>query len=118
MATKHTKGRKRYFTAPLHVQSKRVSATVIDELRQKYGISSARVRKDDTVRVMRGEFKGIEGKITSLDGKGGRIAVEGVTREKLKGGTIPIMIHASKVMVTHLNLSDKLRRARIEGAAE
>ena len=118
MATKHTKGRKRYFEAPLHVHSKRVSAAVSDQLSQKYDISSVRVRKDDTVRIMRGEFKGIEGKITSVDAKAGRLAVEGITREKLKGGTIPVMTHASKVTVTNLNLSDKLRRAKIEGAAE
>ena len=115
--TKHTKGRKEYLEAPLHIQSKRVSSPLSDDLRAKHGINSARARKDDTVRIMRGEYKGIEGKITTALAKEGRVSVEGVTREKLKGGTMPIKIHASKVMITSLNLSDKLRKSKIEGEA-
>jgi large subunit ribosomal protein L24 len=115
--TKHTKGRKQYLEAPLHIQSRRVSSPLSDDLKAKYDIDAARARKDDTVRIMRGEFKGIEGKITTVHAREGRVSVEGVTREKLKGGTIPIKIHASKVRVTSLSLSDKLRKAKIEGEA-
>lgn len=117
MATKHTKARKRYFSAPLHVQSKRASSPLADDLKEKYGITSARVRKDDSVRIMRGEFKGIEGKATAVYAKEGKLSVEGVNREKLKGGQIPIKIHASKVMITNLNLADKFRKSSVEGEA-
>ncbi|MBM3896941.1 MAG: 50S ribosomal protein L24 [Thaumarchaeota archaeon] len=115
MATKRTKARKKYFSAPLHVYSKRVSAVLSDDLKEKYGKRSARVRKDDNVRIVRGEFKGIEGKVTKVYSAEGRISIVGVNRDKLKGGQIPIKIHASKVIMTGLNLSDKFRKSSIEG---
>ena len=117
MATKHTRARKKYFSAPLQVLSKRASAPLSDDLKAKHGISSARVRKDDSIKIMRGEFKGIEGKVTMVYSSEGRLSIEGVNREKLKGGQIPIKIHVSKVMITNLNLSDKFRKSSIEGEA-
>jgi len=64
----------------------------------------------DTVRIMRGDRKGIEGKVSKVDRKSYRISVEGVTREKVDGTAIPVLIHPSKVMIVNLNLDDKWRR--------
>jgi ribosomal protein L24 len=58
---------------------------------------------------MRGDYKGFEGKVTEVDREKYRIFVEGVTREKVDGTTIPVPIHPSKVMITRLNLDDKWR---------
>jgi len=102
------------FNLPLHKRSKLLSAHLIESLREKYGIKSLRVRKGDSVRIMRGEYKGIEGKVTAVYPKSQRIAVEGVTREKASGDTVPIKIHASKVMITSLNLDDPFRRGMLE----
>ena len=85
------------------------------ELRERHGRKSARPRAGDSVRIVRGEFKGIEGKITKVDPDAGLIMVEGVTREKLKGGTSPVPIHSSNVIITTLVLEDKLRKKRLEG---
>ena len=77
--------------------------------------------KGDGVRIVRGGFKGIEGKVTGVDPKRGQVFVEGVTREKIAGGkTGAAPIDSSKVMITSLNLEDKLRRQRLEagGAGE
>lgn len=74
-----------------------------------------RVRKGDTVKVMKGEYKGVEGKVTGLDLESGRVIIEGVTREKIAGGTVPVKIHASKVIVVGLNLDDKWRKEKLEG---
>ena len=71
----------------------------------------------DTVRIVRGEFKGIEGKITNVDWNGGVVNVEGVTREKLKGGNSPVPIHSSNVVITTLVLVDKRRKQKLEGSA-
>jgi len=90
-------------------------ATLSDALREKYKRRSLAVRKGDTVKILRGDFRNIEGKVTAVYPKEGRIAVEGVTREKVKGGTVQLTIHASKVMLTNLNLDDKRRRALLEG---
>jgi large subunit ribosomal protein L24 len=84
------------------------------ELREKYKKRSFRAKKGDSVKIVRGEFKGIEGKITKIDAKKGKVYVEGVTTEKIKGGTPSIPIDASKVIITTLNLDDKPRKAKLE----
>ncbi len=42
--------------------------------------------------------------------------VEGITRKNAKGKELQIPIKSSNVYVTDLDLSDKLRSAKIEGA--
>ncbi|MDG6910852.1 MAG: 50S ribosomal protein L24 [Nitrososphaerota archaeon] len=85
-----------------------------EELRGKHGKRSVRPRVGDSVRIVRGEFKGIEGKITKVDSFAGVVNVEGVTHEKLKGGNAPVPIRSSNVVVTALVLEDKLRKRRLE----
>lgn len=63
---------------------------------------------------MRGDRKGLEGKVIQVDRKNYRIFVEGVTREKVDGTTIPVPIHPSKVMIINLNLDDKWRRETLK----
>lgn len=100
--------------APHHMRGKMLSAHLSDELRAKYGARSLPIRKGDTVKIMRGEYAGVEGKVTIVYREMGRVAVEGVTREKIRGGTAPVKIHASKVMITALNLDDKWRQKILE----
>ena len=64
---------------------------------------------------MRGEFKGIEGKVTRVSTEKRGIAIEGIKREKLKGGNVDIFIHPSNVIINSLNLEDKWRQSRLEG---
>lgn len=103
------------YIAPLHLVNKQLSAPLSDELHGKYHQGSARVVEGDTVKVMRGEFKGIEGKVTHVSTEKRGIAIEGIKREKLKGGNVDIYIHSSNVMITALNLEDKWRQSRLEG---
>jgi large subunit ribosomal protein L24 len=63
---------------------------------------------------MRGDRKGLEGKVTTVVRKKYRIFVEGVTREKVDGTTTFVPIHPSKVMITSLNLDDKWRRESLK----
>ncbi len=87
------------------------------ELREKHGRRTVRPRVGDTVKIVRGEFKDIEGKVTKVDTKAGVVNVEGVTREKLKGGTSPVPIQASNLLVTGLTLEDKQRKKKLEATA-
>ena len=93
------------------------SSMLSDDLREKYRRRSVRPRTGDSVRIVRGEFKGVEGKVTRVFSKDGRLNIEGVSREKIKGGTAPVPIESSKVLVTSLNLDDKIRKSRLEGQA-
>ena len=112
--TKPTKQRKRLYQAPLNDRYRRFSAPLSSKLKDSHGTSSVPVRKGDTVMVMRGDRKGSEGKVTQIDRKNYRIFIEGATREKVDGTSIPVPIHPSKVMITRLNLDDKWRKKIME----
>lgn len=111
---KPAKQRKMLFQAPDHIRHKHFAAPLSPELRKSYRTRSLPVRSGDTVRVMRGDRKGFEGKVTRIDRKKYRIYVEGLTREKVDGTTIFVPVHPSKVMITKLNLDDKWRKEILE----
>lgn len=112
--TKPSKQRKMLYQAPDHVRHKILAAHLSPELRASHIVKSLPVRSGDTVRVMRGDHKGFEGKITRIDLEKYRIYVEGLTREKVDGTTIFVPVHPSKVVVTRLNLDDKWRKKILE----
>ncbi|MDG6990108.1 MAG: 50S ribosomal protein L24 [Nitrososphaerota archaeon] len=87
-----------------------------EELRERHHRRSVRPRVGDSVRIVRGEFKDIEGKVTRVDPSAGVVNVEGVTREKLKGGTAPVPISSSNLVVTSLVLVDKMRKQKMEAS--
>ncbi|MGB9960504.1 MAG: 50S ribosomal protein L24 [Candidatus Bathyarchaeales archaeon] len=111
---KPAKQRKMVFQAPDHIRHKHLAAPLSPELRKSYRTRSLPVRSGDTVRIMRGDRKGFEGKVTRVDRKKYRIYVEGLTREKVDGTTIFVPVHPSKVMITKLNLDDKWRKKILE----
>ncbi len=113
---KPTKIRKRMmYTATAHLLSKQLGSHLSKDLKGKYHCKSMRVIEGDSVKVLRGEFKGIEGKVTRISTEKRGIAIEGIKREKLKGGNVDIYIHPSNVLITSLNLEDKWRQSRLEG---
>jgi len=64
---------------------------------------------------MRGEYKGVSGKITQVSSEKNGVAVEGIKREKLKGGNVDVFIHPSNLLITDLNTEDKWRQNKLEG---
>jgi large subunit ribosomal protein L24 len=102
-------------TAPKHIRDASICSTLTDELREQYGRRSLRVIKGDTVRIMRGEYTGIEGKVEKVDTRRGTLSIEGVQREKVRGGNVKVQIHASNVRVSGLNIDDKYRQNNILG---
>ena len=111
---KPSKQRKRLFQAPYHIRGKILSAHLSSELRERYNTRSLPVRTGDTVRVLRGDYKGVEGKVMRVDRKKYRIFIEGITREKADGTTILVPIHPSNVEIIRLNLDDKFRKKILE----
>lgn len=110
MATvRPTKQRKKLFQSPNHLRRKLLSSPLSDDLFQKHGIRRLPLRVGDSVRIERGDFAGLEGKIERIDYGNRRIYVEGMTREKSAGVASKLTVHPSKVLVTNLNLSDKWR---------
>jgi large subunit ribosomal protein L24 len=112
--TKPTKQRKMLYQAPDHIRYKLFAAPLSPELKTSNGVKALPIRSGDSVRIMRGDHKGLEGKITRVNRKEYRIYVEGLTREKVDGTTVFVPIHPSKVMITRLNLEDKWRKKILE----
>ena len=111
---KPRKQRRNLFQAPHHQRYKRFSAPLSGDLKKAHNTNALPVRRGDSVRIMRGDRKGFEGKVVSVDRTNYRVFVEGVTREKVDGSTVLVPIHPSKVMITGLNLEDKWRREILE----
>ena len=112
---KPSKQRKRFFNAPNHSRAKIMSVHLSPELREKYGRRSFPVRVGDTVRIMRGDHKGVEGKVIRVDRKKYRVYIENVYRENSRGERVNIPIHYSNVMLVDIDLSDEWRRRKLEG---
>ena len=92
-------------------------AALSPDLKKKYNVRSMPIRKGDTVTILRGAFRDVEGKVTQAGKKVVSIYVEGVTKEKSDGSTIFVPIHPSKVMITKINLDDKWRKDILERRA-
>lgn len=108
------KQRKMLHNAPAHLRHKLMAASLSPQLAASKSVKTLPVRKGDTVRIMRGDNKGFEGKISRVDLKNYRIYLEGLTREKVDGTAIFLPVHPSKVMIKNLNLSDKWRKAIVD----
>jgi large subunit ribosomal protein L24 len=113
-SSKPRKQRKLIYKAPQHVRRKLLSAHFSLELREKYKRRAFPIRKGDVVRVVRGDHAGTEGKVARVDYKKCRIYLEGLKRERVDGTAVLTPIHPSNVMITKLNLDDKLRKASLK----
>jgi large subunit ribosomal protein L24 len=99
--------------APLHHRHHFLHAPLSPELRKDYGRRSFRVAKGDRVRILRGDEKGHEGEVQSVDLRDGKIVIEGIVVTKADGSEVPKPVHPSNVMIVKLNLKDKLRSERL-----
>lgn len=91
-----------------------VSSNLSDNLKKQYNKRSVNVIKGDTVKILRGEYKGVEGKVEKINALNGRLSIEGVQREKIKGGQVKVQIHSSNVVISSLKLDDEYRKNKIE----
>ncbi len=104
------KQRKFVFNAPTHIKRKFLASPLSKALRTEHKKKSLVVRKGDTVKILRGQFKGKMGKITEINTKKTRIYVDGAHQVKANGQTAPYPIHPSNVVIITPILSDKKRK--------
>nr|ODN87803.1 60S ribosomal protein L26 [Cryptococcus depauperatus CBS 7841] len=90
-----------------------MSSPLSKELRKEHNARSMPIRKDDEVLIVRGKYKGREGKVTQVYRKKWVIHVDRVHVEKSNAATVPVGIHPSNVVITSLKL-DKDRKAILE----
>lgn len=109
------KQRKYRYNAPLHIKQKFVSAHLSKELHKKHNKRSMNLRKGDSVKVMRGQFKNKTGKIEQISVKKTKVYVGGIEITKRDGTKARYPIHPSNLMITQLNMDDKMRNKVTRG---
>lgn len=104
-------GKQRKYLAemPLHKKRKVLSGHLSKELRKELGKRSLPVKKGDTARVLRGNFKKSEGKITKVDYKKGIVFMEKVLRKRVDGKESFVAIQPSNLLIVDLERKDERR---------
>ena len=111
---KPKKQRKYSYNVPLHIKKKGVKVHLSPELKKKYGKRSVSIRKEDKVKILRGQFKGKTGKVMKVELKKGRINVENIENIRKEGTKAPYPLQPSNLMITELYMDDKKRKKLLE----
>ena len=106
---------KQIYYATMKTASAQLSGMLSKNLRKKYGKRSVRIVEGDSVKVVRGEFNGVDGKVTKVSTSNNGLTIEGVKKEKLKGEKYDVYVNTSNIEVTALNTDDKWRINKLEG---
>lgn len=106
---------KMIYQATFQTKNKQLGSALSKDLHKKYGKRSVRVVQGDSITILRGEFKGVDGKISKVDVSKNSVAIDGVKKEKTKGDKFDVYIHTSNLVVTSLNTEDKWRIRKLEG---
>ena len=109
-----TRNQQIYYAA-MQTASKQLSCALSKELRKKYGKRSARIIEGDTAKIVRGEFAGVDGKVTKISIPDRGVNIEGVKKEKLKGDKFDVYVHTTNIILSALSTSDKWRINKLEG---
>lgn len=96
------KQRKYLANAPLHIRKRFVSVHLSKELRKKTGKRNIPVRKDDKVKIMRGKFKGKQGKILKVNLKTSRVIVDGINVQKMDGSKANVKLQPSNLCIIEM----------------
>lgn len=107
------KQRKYRFKAPLNIKRKLASSHLSKELRAKHSSRSLTLRTGDTVKVMRGQFRGKTGKVEEVDLAKCKARVAGFTLQRKDGNKAPVWFEPSNLLITELKLDDKKRQAAL-----
>jgi large subunit ribosomal protein L24 len=106
------KQRKYRLNAPLHIKRKFTACHLSKELRKKYGARAVNLRKNDTVKILKGSHKNKTGKIIEIDTKKNKAYIQDIDITKKDGTKIPLALYPSNLMITALAMDDK-NRAKI-----
>ena len=103
------------YQATFQTRTKQLGSQLSKDLHKKYSKKSVRAVEGDTITILRGEFKGVDGKVSKISTQKTSVAIEGVKKEKTKGDKFDVYIHTSNLVITSLNTSDNWRISKLEG---
>lgn len=112
------KQRKYLHNMSLHTRAKQLSIHLNQSLRERHGIRSIRARKGDKVKVLRGQFKGKEGKIEKISTLYTKVYVTGIELSKKDGSKTPYPLTPSNLLLTELAVEDKKRALKLKASQD
>jgi len=107
------KQRRQVRNAALHERKNMLKCRLDEFLQEEYGLRSLVIKKGDLVRIMRGQFRDTEGKVTNVSYKKGLVYLDNTTITKADGKEASVPIHPSNLMLVKLEL-DEERKSLIE----
>lgn len=79
---------------------------------------NVRVRKGDTVRVMRGTFAKKDGKVDRVVIKRSKIYITGLEADRRDGSKKLVGFEPSNLLITSLDMSDPKRKQKLSSTTE
>ncbi len=114
IASKQPRKQRKYrANAPLHLKRKFLSVNLSKDLRTKYSRRNIPLRKGDLVKIMRGKFKGKQGKVIETKTKAEKIFIEKIQTKKRDGSSVNVPLKASNLQIIELNLEDRKRMKKV-----
>jgi large subunit ribosomal protein L24 len=108
------KQRKYRAKAPLHIKGSFLHSRLSKDLEKTYKRRSLRVRKGDTVKITRGEFKKKTGKVNEVDLKRSKVFIDKVEITKKDGTKRMRPVDPSNIIIIDLNTEDKRRMKKLK----
>lgn len=110
------KQRKYRANAPLHLKRKFLNVNLSKELRKKIGKRSIQIKKGDKVKIMRGKFKGKQGKVLEVSVKYSKVYVEGAQVTKQDNSKANVKLQPSNLQI--IEMTDRGKKVKTETKKE
>lgn len=100
----------------MHVRQHFMHAHLDKSLKTKLKMDrrTVQIHVGDTVKVMTGSKKGTSGKVVTVSMRTGKITIDTLTKKTARGKEYSMPINVSNVYITELNLTDKIRAAKLK----
>ncbi len=112
-SSKVSKQRKYRINSALHQKRNFLAAPLAPDLKTRYGTRNLTVREGDTVKIMKGEFRGLTGKINSVNLRKSTVYVDGAERVRKEGTKSFFPLRPSSLMLVEISVEDKKRAASL-----
>ena len=111
------KQRKAVYEADVRLLGVLMNGHLSKELRTKYKRRSVPIRVGDTVKIIRGDYKGKAGNVNQVDRKRNKVFIQGVMRKKTDGKEAFLAFRPSNLLITGVDAKDK-KRFKVRGKAK
>jgi len=106
VSSSRRKQRLRHFDAASSEVRRRMSCRLSKELREKYGVKSLPIRKNDEVRILKGKARKKTGKVVQVYRRRWCIYVDKVQRDKQNGQSVFLPIKTDYCVIQKLHLNN------------